>query len=45
MNLDMGLRNIPRDVEDGVVPFLLDWERKSEVHERIKCDGNLAVVN
>lgn len=40
-NLDMGFFNVPRDVMDSVSPLLLHWQRKREIHERVKGDRNL----
>ena len=40
-HLNMRLVHIPRDIKDSVIPFLLYWQWKSEIHERIECDGDL----
>lgn len=37
----MGFFNVPRDVMDSVSPLLLHWQRKREIHERVKGDRNL----
>ena len=41
----MGLLQVPRNIVDRVLPLLLNWKRESEVHERVKGDGDLGGVS
>jgi len=44
-HFDMWSLKIPGNIENSVLPLLLDRKRQGEVHERIKRDRDLGLVS